>query len=207
MLSTRGAMAKKKQTHPAVMQADPTMREMKKALASAQRLAGDGAEIGGTPHTILKLREPTIGRLVTSGKVGTIELGVIGEIEKVYSHLCASQILRGYEIRERLSRSKRPEPTWFFEAYHARFKPWADKWSARRKRESDPSLSIVFDIMFSDRSGKDIDGERGWRHGTALDLFVNAIRDYAAMAGWVDRNTAARWSEVARDAFPLLRMR
>lgn len=183
-----------------------TASRMLRAVRKAEREAGDGSVIGGTGHTILKFREPTISRLVASGKIGGEELRAIAEIEAVYSHLCGRLMARGMSFTEKLDRSVSDAPGWFVDAYHERYKPWADEWSRLRKKDGNCTLEIVFDILFSDRVGKDIDREKGWQNGLAMQAFVAGIRDYAAMAGWVSRSVGEQWSALARQVFPVRRV-
>lgn len=183
-----------------------SLRKIKKALKGAVRQDGQGEIIGGNGYTVLKFREPAVSRLVASGRIGGEEMRALDEIDRVYTQLCAASLLRGYEIRERGDRSMPHEPLWFIAAY-ARYKLWADKWSKRKYLFKDISLEVVFDILFSGKSGKEIDNEGCWKHGFATTLFVNAVRDYAAMAGWVDGATAIKWSADAVSVFPLRRMR
>lgn len=178
------------------------LREVRKA----ERTAGDGAEISGTGFTALKYREPTISRLISSGKIGHEELRAIAEIEAVYEHLCSKLILRGASLGERLDRRQPHMPTWFLDAYFERYKPWASEWSNRRKTHNDHTLEIIFDILFSQRTGKDIDRERGWRNGLAMQAFLGGIRDYAAMGGWVSGAIGQQWTQMAREVFPVRRM-
>lgn len=177
-----------------------------RVLGDASRVLGDGEEISN-PLAILKAGNHTIGRLVAAEKIGRTELQAIEEIERVYQRLCSGLWLRGYEIKERGDRGQIVEPLWFLDAYHKRYKPWADEWSRRKTTHGDHTLSVVYDILFSSRSGKEIDAEHGWKHGLAVTLFINGVRDYSAQAGWADRNQAKAWREAARSVFPLRRVR
>jgi hypothetical protein len=181
---------------------------MLRAARKAERLAGDGSVISGTGFTILRYQEPTIARLISSGKIGSEELRAIDEIEKVYSYLCSRLFLRGATVGEKLDRSHGTDaPGWFVEAYHERYKPWADEWSRLRKRENDCTLEIVFDILFSPgRTGKDIDREKGWQNGLAIRAFVAGIRHYAGSAGWVSGDAGRKWASVAGEVFRMHRM-
>lgn len=179
------------------------IREARKA----ERVAGDGKEIGGTGFTILRFTEPTISRLVTNGRIGPHEMRAIDEIDRVYCHLCAGMFRRAPTNMEKLDKGKRPDdPAWFLDAYHQRYLPWANEWSRRRKQNGDLTLEIVYDILFSDRSGREIDRDHGWRNGTAVEVFIAGVRDYAAIGGWPDRSERQAWTDMARRAVPLHRM-
>lgn len=179
---------------------------IKLVVSANERRDGKGQLIGANGYTALKHDEPIIGRLIRNERIGSEELMAIEEIEAVHNYLCSGLFLRGYELRERLDRSHPTTPTWFIDAYE-RYKPWANEWSKRRISHNDKTLEVVFDILFSSRSGKEIDGEHCWQHGTAIRVFVNGVRDYAAAAGWVNRDTGRAWQAVARSVFPMRRMR
>lgn len=181
-------------------------REIAEAIKAFERRDGAGNLVGGNGLTEGKFREPTLSRLVNSGRIGQDEIRAIEEIECVISVLCRGLFLHGYELREKLDRSTGSCPPLFLDAY-PRYKRWANEWSDRKKRFGDMTLTVVHEILFSNRSGKDIDDEFNWRHGFALDIFVGGIRDYAASAGWIERNQSKKWHEVARSFFPLRRMR
>lgn len=191
--------------------ADDEMRAMakiRKSIKSKERHNGEGVMISGTGLTEGKFREPTISRLIAKGKIGGVEMQAIEEIDRVYSQVCSGLFLKGYEIKERGDRSTNHDaPSWFSGAYRDRYKPWADTWSKRKFTHSDKTLEIVFDILFSSMSGREIDAREGWKHGTAITVFINGVRDYSAHAGWADRNTAQQWKAVARSFFPMRRMR
>lgn len=182
--------------------ASQVMREVRKA----ERITGDGRRVGGTGFTILKYQEPTISRLISAGKIGHEEMRAITEIEAVYGHLCSKLILRGALFAERLDRHQSDMPSWFLDAYFERYKPWANDWSKRKKTHNDQTLEIVYDILFSQRTGKEIDREKGWQNGLAMRAFLGGIRDYAAVSGWVGGTVGAKWSEMARQNFSVRRM-
>lgn len=184
------------------------MSAMRKAIKSKERVVGDGSIVSGTGLTVGKLRETTIARLITSGRLGSVELQALTEIERVYMHLCRRLTVRGYEIKDRTSSgSSLGDPAWFIDAYNQRYKPWADDWSRRRVQLSDKTLEVVFDVMMSNRTGKEIDAEHGWRHGQAIKIFINGLRDYAASAKWIDGAMKVRWQEQAREVFAKRKVR
>lgn len=180
--------------------------QMLREVRKAERRTGDGKSIGGTGFTILKYQEPTISRLTASGKIGHEELRAIAEIEAVYGHLCSKLILRGAIFGERLDRHRPGMPSWFLDAYFERYKPWANDWSKRKKTHNDQTLEIVYDILFSQRTGKDIDREKGWQNGLSMRAFLGGIRDYAVISGWVSGAIGQQWSEMARKNFSMRRM-
>jgi hypothetical protein len=47
----------------------------------------------------------------------------------------------------------------FLRTYHDRYLPWAKVWAKRKTTNSDPTAKIVFDYLFSDMNGRDIDRE------------------------------------------------
>lgn len=184
------------------------MAALRKAIKLKERVTGDGTMVSGTGLTVGKLRETTIARLITSGRIGPIELQSLTEIEKVYMHLCRRLTVRGYELTDKTSKAASVgDQSWFLDAYYGRYKPWADNWSRRRAQLSDKTLEVVFDVMMSNRTGKEIDAEHGWRHGTAIKVFINGLRDYAAAAEWVGGAVRERWREQARAVFANRRVR
>jgi Zn-finger nucleic acid-binding protein len=184
------------------------MAKIRKAIKAKERFSGEGVLISGNGLTEGKFREPKISRLINNGRIGGVEMQAVSEIEMVYTHLCAGLFLKGYELKERGDKSSSAnDPPWFIDAYHKRYKPWADDWSSRKKQFSDKTLEVVFDFLFTSMSGRDLDVRESWKHGTAIKLFINGVRDYSASAGWAERNTAQRWHEMARSVFPVRRMR
>lgn len=184
------------------------MTALRKAIKAKERVVGDGTMVSGTGLTVGKFRETTIARLISSGRIGPIELQALQEIDRVYMHMCKRLTVRGYEIKDKTSKSSSVgDPSWFLDAYYGRYKPWANDWSRRRVQLSDMTLEVVFDVMMSARTGKEIDAEHGWRHGMAIKVFINGLRDYAANAGWIGGATKARWQEQARAVFAKRRVK
>lgn len=184
------------------------MSAMRKAIKSKERVVGDGSVVSGTGLTVGKLRETTIARLISSGRIGPVEMQALTEIERVYMHLCKRLTVRGYEIKDRTSSGANSgDPSWFIDAYNQRYKPWADDWSKRRAQLSDKTLEVVFDVMMSNRSGKEIDSDHGWKHGQAIKIFINGLRDYACNAGWVGGSMKVRWQDDARKVFAKRKVR
>lgn len=166
----------------------------------------DDATARPTPETVNKFNIPTVDRLVAKHKIGAEEMRAIQEIDAVYMKLSVGLKMKGPSM-DRVDGGKGGEPIRLIDAYYLRYKPWAKEWSMRRNKYGDVSLEIVFDILFSNVNGGDIDAKFGWRKGKAVDIFVAAVRDYAAMAGWADPATGARWQTEARAAFPQSRLR
>lgn len=183
------------------------MAEARRKIKDKERVKGDGGTASGTGLTEGKFREPTLSRLIAKGKIGSAECQAIDEIEYVYMQLCGRLWLKGYEIKERTSAGSHAGlSTRFLDAYFKRYKPWADEWSARRKKFNDLTMEVVFDVVMSSRTGKQLDGDRNWRNGTGLRVFVNGVRDYAAMAGWVSGVKVSEWQTAARSIFPMRKM-
>jgi hypothetical protein len=180
------------------------MTDIRRQIKAKERSKGDGSIASGTGLTEGKYREPTLRRLVRSGRIGSDECNAIDEIEFVYMKLCGDLLLKGYEIKERTSASP-PQgySSKFLDAYFKRYKPWADFWSERKKRFGDPTLEVIFDVLMSGRTGKQLDSDHGWRHGFGIKVFIDGLRDYAVAAGWVGGDAGVKWREAARQNFPL----
>jgi hypothetical protein len=172
----------------------------------ARRVKDINGVLASRSLTAARHSDPTISRLVDSGRICAVALQAITEIENVYTYLCSGLMVRGINYRERVDSSESPDPTWFVDAYQRRYKNWANQWSARKNSHGDPTLQIVFDVIFSEMTGKDIDSNLRLRNGTAISAFVAGVRDYAALSGWVDGTTAARWKSEARQTFPMRRV-
>ena len=93
------------------------------------------------------------------------------------------------------------EPVFVIDAV-ARYKRWADHWSAR-VRGGDRTLEILIAAVIDERAFHTIEADLAMRHGTAARVVISGLRDYAARAGWTDRRTAEVWLAAAETAFPL----
>ena len=153
-----------------------------------------------------KFQNPLIDRLIASKKIGGEELQAIQEIERVVEKLTIGLRFRSLDLH-RVDGGKMIEPERFDQAYWSRYRPWADEWSRRRKLYGDPTLEIVFDLLFSMETARNVDARYGWRKGKATTVFISGLRDYSANAGWIDGDTARRWKAAARAIFGMRRMR
>lgn len=73
------------------------------------------------------------------------------------------------------------------EAYHERYKPWADEMSARGKQTGLPFMEVAIDLCVDSISPNKIDRGRQWRNGRAIVLIREALQRYCEIAGWVRR--------------------
>lgn len=150
-----------------------------------------------TPQTRKKHCKGTIEALLDSGRIGGIEQRAATEIEQIYTVLCGRLFARSGAIAERLDKSSGDFPEWFLGAYHGRYLPWAKKHSRGVNTHKDNTLEIVYAIVIDGKSGRWVDGEFNFRSGVGLEILIDGLRDYSAMAGWADRNTIREWESNA----------
>jgi hypothetical protein len=93
------------------------------------------------------------------------------------------------------------EPVWIIDAV-SRYKRWARHWS-QRARHGDRTLEIVIAAVVDEQAFHIIEADVGIRHGMAARVVIAALRDYAARAGWTDRNTGEGWVREAEAIFVL----
>ena len=146
-------------------------------------------------------QQPTIDRLVDRGRIGGEEMQALIEIDYVYSHLGIGFIPRGLNM-DRVDGSWSKEPLRFVNAYWKHYRPWADALSVRRKQRNDVTLEVVFDVLFSDVTGKELDARFGWRKGRGLQVFISGLRLYAIEADWADNKLRPQWQAEAEALFP-----
>jgi len=83
----------------------------------------------------------------------------------------------------------------------ANFKRWANHWSALAKQRSDCMLRCVYAAVVERRAISSLAADLGFGHNKVAHAVVAGLRDYAARAGWVDRQVAQKWMRDADKAF------
>jgi hypothetical protein len=162
----------------------------------------------GTPETRKHKRRSTMERLIESKRIGGYELRAAQEIERVFLYITAGVGSRIMSYEERTSPSKSDHvPHWFMDAYHVRYKPWAndlgsrlilctavliDGWSIRSIREAirrdEFSVNEEYERELKQALQREKDVTRS---------FVDMLRDYCLRAGWPDKITTDEWARAS----------
>jgi hypothetical protein len=74
---------------------------------------------------------------------------------------------------------------------------------SQRAQHGDPTLEILVAAVIDERALYSIEADVGIRHGMAARVVIAALRDYAARAGWTDRNIGEAWIKEAEAIFVL----
>jgi hypothetical protein len=181
----------------------PTFARMKRAIRRAERRSGDGREIGGTGATILRRQTAPLVRLIEKQRIGTEEVRAADDLAVAF-HAQARAVMIKSPSFEKLDASyDGREPVWVVDAV-SRYKRWARHWS-QRAQHGDPTLEIVVAAVIDERALHSIEADVGIRHGMAARAVIAGLRDYAARAGWTDRNTGEVWINEAETIFALRR--
>ncbi len=164
---------------------------LKRAIRKAERRSGDGSDIGGTGGTILRFRAAPMVRLVEKKRIGTEEIRAADDIVTAFHAQAGAAMLRSPSLEKRDATYHGGEPARIIDAV-SRYKRWARHWS-QRARHGDHTLEVVIAAVIDERAFHTIEADVGIRHGMAARVVIAALRDYAARAGWTDRNTGAAW--------------
>lgn len=183
---------------------EPTTRIMR-AVRKAERVAGDGGEIGGTGFTILKLSDSPLVKMLNDGRIGATELRAAEDFSRAYFSMVGALWFRPLSW-ERQDRSHgRSEPVTTLDALD-RYRTFADIWSVRAKR-GDPTMRILVDAVCESRPFREIEADLALRHGTASKAAAAGLRDYAARAGWAIGRASQSWLVSEGAVFRLRRLR
>jgi hypothetical protein len=174
---------------------------LKRVIRKAERRSGDGREIGGTGATILRLRAAPLARLIEKQRIGTEEVRAADDLTVAFHAQAGAVMMKSPPLEKRDASYHGHEPVWVIDAV-ARYKRWARHWS-RRAQQGDPTLEIVVAAVIDERAFHSIEADVGVRHGMAARAVIAALRDYAARAGWTDRNTGEVWIKEAEAIFAL----
>ena len=87
------------------------------------------------------------------------------------------------------------------------------RWKRQRERRDGPRVSaslgnhinaiLTLAGLPDERAFHIIEADAGIRHGMAARVTIAGLRDYAARAGWTDRNTGDAWIRDAEAIFAL----
>lgn len=175
----------------------------KRAIRKIERRSGDGRENGGTGATILRLRAAPLARLIEKKRVGSEEVRAADDMTAAFHAQAGAVMIKSPSFEKRDAAYHGGEPTWIIDAV-SRYKRWARHWS-QRARHGDRTLEIVVAAVVDERAFHAIEADVGMRHGMAARAVIAGLRDYAARAGWTDRNTGEAWIKEAEAMFSLRR--
>jgi hypothetical protein len=178
-----------------------TFGRFKRAIRKAERRSGDGGEIGGTGATILRFRPAPLVRLIEKQRIGTEEVRAAGDITTAFHAQAGAVMIKSPSLEKRDAAYQGRESVWVIDVV-SRYKRWARHWS-QRAQHGDPTLEIVVSAVIDERAFYSIEADVGIRHGMAARVVIAALRDYAARAGWTDRNTGEAWIKEAEAIFVL----
>jgi hypothetical protein len=174
---------------------------LKRTIRRAERRSGDGREIGGTGATVLRLRPAPLVRLIERQRIGTEEIRAADDISTAFHAQAGAIMIKSPSLEKRDATCHGREPVWVIDAV-SRCKRWARHWS-QRAQLGDPTLEIVIAAVIDERAFYAIEADVGARHGMAARVVIAALRDYAARAGWTDRNIGEAWTKEAEAIFVL----
>jgi hypothetical protein len=178
-----------------------TFGRLKRVIRNAERRSGDGSEIGGTGATILRLRPAPLVRLIEKQRIGTEEIRAADDITTAFHAQAGEVMIKSPSLEKRDATYHGREPVWVIDAV-SRYKRWARHWS-QRAHHGDRTLEVVVAAVIDERAFYSIEADVGIRHGMAGRAVIAALRDYAARAGWTDRNIGEAWIKEAEVIFVL----
>ncbi len=139
----------------------------------------------GTPQTRKKSGPGTMQKLIESKRIGAYELRAAEEIERIYGYITHGLGIKIMLYDERTSPgTSNHEPPWLG-AYHRTYEPWANanpKW-----------FSLVKDIVIEGWTFRGLAKNEYDRRVRLPRRFIQALRDYATRAQWVDAGTLDDW--------------
>ena len=177
------------------------LRHLQRAIRKAERRSGDGREIGGTGATILRFRAAPLVRLIEKQRIGSEEVRAADDMTTAFHAQAGAVMIRSPSLEKRDASYQGREPVRVIDAV-SRYKPWARHWS-QRARLGDRTLEIIVAAIIDERAFHIIEADAGVRHGMAARVTIAGLRDYAARAGWTDRNTGDIWIREAEAIFAL----
>lgn len=172
-------------------------------LAKAQRKTGDGEEIGGTPLTVLKRRDSPVALLLDRHKIGAEEQRAAQELSEAFAALAGASMFKSQTL-DRVD-GGRAESDWHYAVVKMvqTYQKFAAHWSIRAKR-GDPTLEIMIAAVIDERPVRTIAADLGFHHRRVENALIRGLRDYAARAGWLDHQLAARWKAEAGMTFNIV---
>jgi len=200
-------MALKERKYPAVEKPKPFRQDaeylrLKRLANNLEKTTGDGAEIGGTGLTQLKLKNSPVAGLFDAGKISQDELRAVEDIETAWRAISGEVMLKGQSYERRDKSNTNFEPYAVVDAV-SRYKAWSKFWSARKHR-GDLTLEIVWAVIIDEYPIRKYEREvLHCRNGFVSQVVCTALRDYLARAGWADPRQAKAWMEAAEANFQL----
>jgi hypothetical protein len=174
---------------------------LQRSIRKAERRSGDGCDIGGTGATILRFRAAPLIRLIEKQRIGSEEVRAADDMTTAFHAQAGAVMIRSPSLEKRDASYQGREPVRVIDAV-SRYKPWARHWS-QRARLGDRTLEIMVAAIIDERAFHIIEADTGIRHGMAARVTIAGLRDYAARAGWTDRNTGDTWIREAEATFAL----
>lgn len=121
-----------------------------------------------------------MARLIANKRVGGEEVMAAQEIERVWCALTSRLFAKAGHYGERLDPTTDRDWSPSLMAAHARYLEWANSLESG-------VLSVVVDVLIDSRSAREIDRERRWKSDTTCQLLIEALQEYARLAGWLKR--------------------
>lgn len=180
---------------------------IKDAYTRAERVSGDGTEIGGTGATVLKQGLSPVAHLLRPKHdrpplISMVEQRAADDILYAVMAITAPLRIRSVSMEYVDGRGYNPGYGMGRQADTVkRYKAWADFWSQRRKLYGDPMLEVVFAGVVDEVPFKTIGANIGLRYVVVRDGFIAGLRDYAARAGWATKTEASEWEAAALKVF------
>lgn len=180
---------------------------LREAYARAERVSGDGSEVGGTGATVLKQRLSPVAHLLRPKHdrpplISMVEQRAADDILYAVMALTAPLRIRSVSMEYVDGRGYNPGYGMGRQADTVRrYKNWADFWSKRRNLYGDPMLEIIFAGVVDEIPFKTIGANTGLRYVVVRDGFIAGLRDYAARAGWTTKTEASTWKAEALKVF------
>jgi hypothetical protein len=178
---------------------------MQRAIRKAERRSPDGRAAGGTGATLLRFRGAPLARLIEKRRIGAEEVRAADDITTAFHAQAGAVMIKSPSLEKRDAAYQSREPVRSIDAV-ARYKPWARYWS-QRAQQGDRTLEIIIAAVIDERAFHMVEVDIGVRHGMAARATIAGLRDYAARAGWTDRNLADAWIREAAAVFKLRRPR
>jgi hypothetical protein len=182
-----------------------TFGRMQRAIRKAERRSGDGRETGGTGATVLRFRATPLATLIEKRRIGGEETRAADDIATAFHAQAGAVMIKSPSLEKLDAAGPGREPVRVIDAV-SRYKLWARHWS-QRARFGDRTLEIIVAAVIDERAFHTIEADAGIRHGMAARVTIAGLRDYAARAGWTDRNTGDGWIREAEAMFKLRRPR
>lgn len=182
------------------------IREINAALGDAMHYpAKDAPEAGGTKLTTIRVEQNPIATLLAKRKIGGEEFMAAQDIELAIMAIAGASMFKPLTM-EKSDRSHMAAdwPRKTCDAV-ARYRTFANHWSARKKQSGDPMLSIVYSAVVDQWTMRTIGSDLGYHHSKIERAVICGLRDYAGRAGWLERRVADRAAVDAADIFKNLR--